>query len=530
MKNTLYKVFPAILSISIMCLSSCSTKFEQNNTTLTPNMPPVQSNTALTRSHAKSRAARVSRVSYKFSLRLSAENKPFQGQTEIDFYLSDNTLPLKLDFLDGKILSVKSANQDITYSYNGTFISLPANSLKAGQNTLIIQYTNNYRRDGEGLHWFKDPEDGETYLHTQFEPWYFNRVFPGFDQPDIKASYQLKVSVPAHWAVISAKRETRIEASSESRNTWYFPTTKTFSTYAFSIHAGPYVIWEEKTTFRVPLRILARKSYAKYVDVDDWFKITRQGFDFFEQYFQTPYPYSKYDQLLVPELKSGAMENVGAVTFAEFFQPRRAKNPVDRERMSVVVQHELAHHWFGNLVTMRWWDDIWLNESFADLMGNYATSIATEHTNAMSRFSAGRKSWGYSEDQAITTHPIIQDVPDTDAVMTSLDGISYAKGAAVLWQLKHVIGEEAFKQSLANYFSIYANKNTSYLDLIKVIEDTSQRDLSAWVASWLKKEGVNTLKTELKCSNEKITQLNLKQLPANSSLEIREHKLDILTP
>lgn len=453
---------------------------------------------------------------------------PFTGVARIHFNLSDASRPLTLDFVGGEVDTVRVNGKEVATDYNGNFITLAAQDLSIGRQSLEIHYHHAYVRDGQGLHWFRDTEDNTTYLYTQFEVWSFNKVFPGFDQPDLKATYRLDVEVPASWTVVTAERENRIADLGAERRRWYFPDTQSFSTYLLSLHAGPYHIWEEADPFRIPLRIFARQSYAKYVDAEEWFRVTRQGLDYFEHYFSYPFPFSKYDQLLVPEFNFGAMENVGAVTFRESMQPRREHNYHDRRNMAVLVMHEMAHQWFGNLVTMRWLDDIWLNESFAEWMGSLATENATQYTDAMVDFSTNSKSWGYEEDQAVTTHPVVQTIPNTEVVMPMMDGITYAKGASVLMQLQHLLGSDAFEHGIAEYFARHAWQNTRLQDFVSSLGEVAQRDLADWTRTWLMQEGVNTLRAEVTCTDERIAELHLSQEPANGSGALREHKLDLL--
>ncbi len=482
----------------------------------------------LSKSAASARSERVSQVTYQLSLSLPEDNAPFTGTARIHFNLSNANQPLTVDFVDGEVLAVRVNGKKVAADYNGNFITLAAQDLAVGRQSLEIHYRHTYVRNGQGLHWFRDTEDGSSYLYTQFEVWSFNKVFPGFDQPDLKASFRLDVEVPASWTVVTAERENRIVDLGNNRRRWYFPDTQAFSTYLFSLHAGPYQVWEEPEPFRIPLRLFARKSYAQYVNAEEWFRVTRQGLDYFENYFAYPYPFSKYDQLLVPEFNFGAMENVGAVTFGEFLQPRREQNYHDRRRMAVVVMHEMAHQWFGNLVTMRWWDDIWLNESFAEWMGSLATAKATEYKDAMVDFSTDSKSWGYEEDQAATTHPVVQNIPNTDVVMSNMDGITYAKGAAVLMQLQYLLGGDTFELGVAEYFARHAWQNTSLYDFIGSLSEVAQRDLDGWTQDWLMKEGVNALSVDYACADEHITQFDLLQAPANVSGAVREHRLDLL--
>lgn len=478
---------------------------------------------------AQERAARISNVRYEFQLSLPEKNEPFAGYAIIYFYLSDIAQALTLDFVGGQVTSVRVNGQLIDVKYNDFFITLPADVLTAGEQKVEVLYSHDYRRDGRGLHWFNDPVDGESYVFTQFEVWDFNKVFPGFDQPDLKATYKLAVEVPEHWQVITSGRESGIQIVNDDRRRWYFPESKKFSTYLLPLHAGPYRVWEEEKTFRIPLRLFARASYAANVQVVEWFEFTRQGFDFFEDYFDYPYPFEKYDQLLVPEFNFGAMENIGAVTFRERFQPiGREQTELESMNFAVVVMHEMAHHWFGDLVTMKWWDDIWLNESFADLMGWYATANATKHRDAMTGFFSSRKPWGYEEDRWVTTHPITQHFTNTDPVITSIDGITYAKGAAALVQLKYLIGDDKFQEGLAEYFNTYAWTNTELKDFIGVLAKVAERDLNVWTQQWLMQSGVNTLEANFQCEGGKLSQLTLEPLPANDSGVLREHRLDIL--
>ncbi|BFM06111.1 aminopeptidase N [Halioxenophilus aromaticivorans] len=494
----------------------------------TAQVEPRQVAEFLSRSQAQYRAERISNVHYQLQLSLPAQNKPFNGTAKITFELADASSPITLDFVEGTVTSLSVNGAAVAVDHNGYFITLPSAVLSEGEQTVVVEYTHPYRRDGRGLHWFEDPVDGESYVYSQFESWDFNKVFPGFDQPDLKATYTLTVEAPSHWQVISATRETSVTDVSSQRKQWQFAPSETFSTYLISLHAGPYKMWEEAEPFRIPLRLFARKSYSEHVEVQEWFTVTRQGFDYFESYFGTDYPFTKYDQVLVPEFVFGAMENVGAVTFAERLQPRREQTKADRETMAIVVMHEMAHHWFGDLVTMQWWDDLWLNESFADLMGNQATAEATEYTGAMELFSTRRKSWGYSEDQWITTHPIVQDIYNTDVVMSSFDGITYAKGASSLIQLQHLLGKDSFQQGIAQYFKTYAWQNTQLTDFIGTLGDVAERDLSAWTQSWLMQSGVNALKAQFICENDVIAEFDLIQQPANVSGAVREHSLDVL--
>lgn len=518
--NTLAKT---IIFITLGILVACSSAVDQS-VSFEP-LPPREAKDSLTKNLAMHRSSIISDVEYKFNIYLPETNEAFTGQAEIEFELSTVSPFLSLDFVDGSVLSVSINGAKSEVDYNGFFIELSPDLLVRGSNVVIIDYKHDYRRDGRGLHYFNDPTDGNSYLFSQFEAYDFNKVFPGFDQPDLKATYEMTVNAPKSWEVITAVREQNITDLAD-RRVWNFPETERFSTYVMSLHAGPYKVWERD--YRIPLRLMARQSYAEYIDVDQWFEFTEQGFDFFEDYFKRDYPFSKYDQVAVPEFVFGAMENVGAVTFTERLQPRRAKTETDHQRMSVVVMHEMAHHWFGDLVTMKWWDDIWLNESFSDYMGNYATAKATRFVDAMNDFSMGRKGWGYREDKSITTHPIAQNIPDTEVVMASIDGISYAKGASALIQLRHVLGDSVFQKGLEVYFDRYEWQNTQLTDFVSTLGSVANKDLQQWTKDWLESSGTNTIEAQYQCDAETISSFKLIQSPANQSGVLRQHSLDVL--
>ncbi|MFJ9810012.1 aminopeptidase N [Streptomyces sp. NPDC101158] len=361
----------------------------------------------------------------------------------------------------------------------------------ADENELVVDAQCAYSRTGEGMHRFVDPEDGEVYLYTQYEPADARRVFANFEQPDLKAPYRFEVDAPEGWTVWSNGVGER-----DAEGRWRFAGTEPISTYITCVVAGPYHYVTDtyrRGDLEIPLGAMCRKGLAKHFDADDVFLITKQGFDFFHDNFDYPYPFGKYDQAFVPEYNLGAMENPGMVTFREEYIYRGKVTQAAYERRANVILHEMAHMWFGDLVTMVWWDDLWLKESFADFMGSFSLAEATRFTNSWVTFANNRKAWAYRADQLPSTHPITADIRDLEDAKLNFDGITYAKGASVLKQLVAYAGRDAFLEGARRYFKRHAYGNTRLADLLTVLEETSGRDMKAWAKSWLQTSGVNTL-------------------------------------
>jgi len=485
----------------------------------------------LTRDEAATRSTLVKTHSYRIDLDLTTSAETFIAKTTVKF---SGLKPGQSTFIDavGKRVVTATLNGvafDVK-DYDGESIHLPA---LAAENELFLEMEANYSNTGEGLHRFVDPADNEVYLYTQFETGDARQMYACFDQPDQKATFTISAITPKHWEVISNYDIDSVTDVGSASKLTQFKESQIISTYVTAIVAGAYQYVKdeyvgEKT---IPLGIYARKSFFKYVDAENIFKVTKQGFAYFEKTFGLAYPFGKYDQLAVAEYNWGAMENVGCVTFHEDVLIFRSKVTESKHlgRASTIL-HEMAHMWFGDLVTMKWWEDLWLNESFAEWASYMATSEATQYTTAWTEFNALRKNWAYRQDQLSTTHPIATEMKDLEDVKTNFDGISYAKGASVLQQLVEHVGRENFIKGLRIYFTKHAFKNTTLNDLMVELEATSGRDLKPWAATWLQTAGVNTLRPEIEIESGTYKKLAIKQeaptMPVGSK-ELRPHRLRI---
>ncbi|MGI5355207.1 aminopeptidase N [Streptomyces sp. CA-252508] len=451
----------------------------------------------LSRDEARERAELLSVDGYEVALDLrsavggsESEPRTFRSVTTIRFR---RTAPGTTTFVDLIAPSVNAVTLngrelDPAAVFDGSRIALDG---LADENVLVVDAQCAYSRTGEGLHRFVDPEDGEVYLYTQYEPADARRVFANFEQPDLKAPFRFEVTAPEGWSVWSNGAE-----ESRDGEVRRFARTAPIATYITCVVAGPY--HSVTDTYRrgdleIPLGAMCRRSLARHFDPEDVFLVTKQGFDFFHDNFDFPYPFGKYDQAFVPEYNLGAMENPGMVTFREEYIYRGKVTQAAYERRANVILHEMAHMWFGDLVTMKWWDDLWLKESFADFMGSFSLAEATRFTNSWVTFANSRKAWAYRADQLPSTHPVTADIRDLEDAKLNFDGITYAKGAAVLKQLVAYAGRDAFMEGARRYFKRHAYGNTRLGDLLSVLEETSGRDMKAWSRSWLETSGVNVL-------------------------------------
>ncbi|NLE78984.1 MAG: aminopeptidase N [Rhodococcus sp.] len=453
----------------------------------------------LTREQAATRAELLSVDNYAIELDLTDGNgKPgdttFGSKTTVTFRATEGASSF-IDLVADRVRSatLNGTELDLTEYNESTGIALPA---LAADNELVVEADCSYSHTGEGLHRFVDPSDSSVYLYSQFETADAKRMFACFDQPDLKATFDVRVTAPADWKVIS---NAAVDPKDADSGTHVFGTTPVMSTYLVALIAGPYAEWNDTYSDEhgdIPLGIFCRASLAEHMDADRLFTETKQGFGFYHEKFGVPYAFGKYDQLFVPEFNAGAMENAGAVTFLEDYVFRSKVTRYAYERRAETVLHEMAHMWFGDLVTMRWWDDLWLNESFATFASVLCQTEATEYTNAWTSFANVEKSWAYRQDQLPSTHPIAADIPDLAAVEVNFDGITYAKGASVLKQLVAYVGLEPFLAGLREYFRDHAFGNATFDDLLGALEKSSGRDLSDWGAQWLKTTGLNTLRPD----------------------------------
>ncbi|MFJ5227455.1 aminopeptidase N [Streptomyces sp. NPDC088400] len=475
--------------------------------------------------------------------------RTFRSVTTIRFRCTEPGAATFADLIAPSVTSVtlNGTGLDPAAVFDGSRIALE--NLQA-ENVLVVDAQCAYSRTGEGLHRFVDPEDGEVYLYTQYEPADARRVFANFEQPDLKAPYRFEVTAPEGWTVWGNGEGTPGDRPGDEpgdepgakpgakprANTWHFAETKPISTYITAIAAGPYHYvtdsyrrtFDDGTVLEIPLGALCRKGLARHFDADDVFLITKQGLDFFHDHFDYPYPFGKYDQAFVPEYNLGAMENPGLVTFREEFIFRGRVTRASYERRANVILHEMAHMWFGDLVTMRWWDDLWLKESFADFMGSFSMVEATRFTDGWITFANNRKSWAYRADQLPSTHPITADIRDLEDAKLNFDGITYAKGASVLKQLVAYVGKDAFLEGARRYFKRHAYGNTRLGDLLSVLEETSGRDMADWSRSWLQTAGVNSLTPQvLYDAQDRITELAVVQDAPESHPELRPHRVAI---
>jgi len=481
----------------------------------------------LTRDEATERSALVTVSSYQVDLDLTVRGGDEATFSSVSVIRFDCASPGSSSYVDLTAPAVR----EITL--NGAPVSLDAFDGDrialaglAAHNELRVVATCAYSRSGEGLHRFTDPADKQVYLYSDLETFDAHRIYACFDQPDMKATYQLQVTAPEEWQVVSNMAPDSRFPDGDAV-CWTFPPTPVMSTYITAVAAGPYhAVTDEHDG--IPLGIYCRQSLAEYLDADELFEVTRQGFDFFHSSFGIKYPFGKYDQLFVPEFKEGAMENAGCVTFLESYIFRSRVTDFAREARAETILHEMAHMWFGDLVTMRWWDDLWLNESFATWAGTLAQAEATRWTSAWTTFAQLYKAWAYRQDQLPSTHPIAADIGDIAAVEQNFDGITYAKGAAVLKQLVAYVGRENFLDGVRKYFAAHAWGNATLGDLLAALEETSGRDLAAWSAEWLQQAGVNTLRPSYQVDADgRFTEFAVEQEAAASHPVLRSHRVAI---
>ncbi len=483
----------------------------------------------LTRAEAEERAALVDVHSYTVDLDLTTSPETFRSRTRIEFS-ARRPEPTFVDFVARSVerLTLNGTELDPATCFDGARIALPA---LADANVLEVDGTAVYMNTGEGLHRFVDPVDGEVYLYTQFEVPDSRRMFAVFEQPDLKSTFAFTVTAPDHWQVVSVSPTPEPAPAGEGTATWAFAPTERISSYITALVAGPYDVVRDSVSTRkgeIALGIFCRRSLREYLDHEELFDLTKRGFAWFEEAFDCEYPFSKYDQLFSPEYNMGAMENAGCVTINEIYVFRAKVTEAIVERRALTVLHELAHMWFGNLVTMRWWDDLWLNESFAEWASTVCQAEATRWTSAWTTFHSNEKSWAYNQDQLSSTHPVVAPIRDLEDVEVNFDGITYAKGGSVLKQLVAYVGREPFMEGLRAYFRKHAWGNTTLADLLRELEAASGRELGEWSRLWLETSGVNTLRPVVEVDADGlITSAAIEQTHAVGFPTLRPHRLAV---
>ena len=525
--------------------------------------------TNLTRTEATARAELISEVHYDFTVDLTKgadlAHKTFPSTTTIQF--TSGTGSTFVDLRAAAVSKVELDGEDITDTAvptkNGAYDEeqgIQLLDLQTGSHTLVVEADAAYSSTGEGLHRFRDPADGEVYMYTQFETADAKRVFACFDQPDIKATYDISVATPEAWTVVTNNAvdvtDGKAEPSGSSSRVHNAKVDYPLSTYLIALCVGPwYEVHDEWTgtitehpemsaeaiaessnraplqtsgEITVPLGLYCRQSLSQYMDADELLKITKQGFDWYSEHFGVGYPFYKYDQIFCPEYNMGAMENAGAVTFRDEYIFRSAASHYEYERRADTILHEMAHMWFGDLVTMQWWDDLWLNESFATWSAAMSQAEATKFTTAWVTFANKEKAWAYGQDQLSSTHPVFSDASDIVTVDANFDGITYAKGASVLKQLAAYVGLDAFLSGLRSHFAAHAWSNATFDDLLGALEKASGRDLSGWADQWLKTTGINTLAPRFEVTDGKYSRFTVMQSGAQPGAgETRAHRIAV---
>ncbi|TMC49895.1 MAG: aminopeptidase N [Chloroflexi bacterium] len=477
-----------------------------------PNQP-------LSRDEARARARLISAIAYEVSLRLDGQGDTFESTAVVDFACAQPGATTFIDLEASTMVRAELNGSAIgAEHFNGSRIELAG---LAAQNRLVVSARCSYEHTGVGLHRFNDPVDGAVYLHSHLEPFDAHRIFACFDQPDLKASIALQVDAPEEWEVLANGEE--VGRDGRRRR---FATTVPISTYLFATVCGPFHAVRDRHR-DIDLGVFCRRSLAEHLDADEILEITKQGFDFFEALFDTPYAFGKYDQVWVPEFNAGAMENAGCITFSEHYIFRSKVTDAARESRAGTILHEMAHMWFGDLVTMRWWDDLWLNESFATYMATLSQVQATRFVNAWVTFCNEEKVWALVQDQLPSTHPIVADMVDTDAVRVNFDGITYAKGASVLRQLVAWVGDDAFTRGLRAYFRDHRFGNAELRDFLGALEEASDRELESWSREWLETAGVATLRPVFDTAGGRYTRFAIAQEAAPEHPSLRRHRLAI---
>ena len=486
----------------------------------------------ITRTESAERAQLLRVDTYHVSLDLTQGERTFGSTSVIRFSCAEPGAETYADLVAEAVheITLNGRPIDPATAYRDGRIALDD---LAAENELRVTASCAYGTDGGGLGRYTDSADGKVYTYSNCEPSDARRIYADFEQPDLKAVFHLAVTAPANWTVLAnTPTPEPMPAASGEVATWNFPPTERLSTYLICLCAGEYVVVSGTHTTRrgqlVPLELAARASLAEYLEPEEMFEVTGQGLDFYTELFDCDFPYPKYGQIFVPEFRAGAMENPGLVTFSEQLLHRSKVTDSRYELRAMVILHEMAHMWFGDYVTMKWWGDLWLNESFAEFSGTFASAEATRFTGAWTTFANERKTWGYAQDQLPSTHPIAAHVQTLSEAIANFDGISYAKGASVLKALVAYVGRDEFFAGLRAYFTEYAWGNASLGDLLAKLEEASGRDLSGWSKTWLETAGPNTLSSEFELDDEgRYTSFTVVQTAPDEHPHLRTHHIAI---
>ncbi|HEY2505649.1 MAG TPA: aminopeptidase N [Streptosporangiaceae bacterium] len=460
----------------------------------------------ITRADTSHRADLLHVDSYEVELDLTRGEKTFRSVSVIRFSCAEAGAATYADLVAEDVLEIVLNGTPVDASVAWADGRIALAGLVAGQNELRVVADCAYTFDSKGMHRAVDSADGKVYCYTNFEPADARCVYANFEQPDLKATFAFRVIAPAHWTVLSNQTAPDPEpagagADGAASAVWQFPPTPRMATYLTAVVAGEYhVVRQAHTTPSgqvIPVGLACRASLAPCLEASDMFTVTGQGFDYFTRAFEAPYPFAKYDQVFVPEFSAGAMENAGCVTISERLLFRSKVTDMMYELRATVILHEMAHMWFGDLVTMKWWDDLWLNESFAEFSAALASAEGTRFTEAWTTFAGSRKTWGYMQDQLPSTHPVAASVPTLSEAIANFDGISYAKGASVLKQLAAHVGRDAFFEGIRAYFAEHGWANATLADLLRALERSSGLSLGDWSKAWLQTAGPNTLRPDL---------------------------------
>ena len=453
---------------------------------------------SLTRDEAAQRAAAVHVTAYELDFDLTIGDQIFRSESRIQFAVTADATSTFVDIRPERLVRVTLDGRELESALvdDGR---MALTGLPAGPHELIVVADLAYTNTSQGLHRFTDPADGETYVYSAMFLDQASSGYACFDQPDLKAPFTVTMSVDPRWVAVSNAAGTQV-----SPGRWEFATTEPLATYFTVVAAGPYHR-VESVHDGIPLAVYGRASLAASLDAQapEILAVTAACFDRYHELFGVRYPFGKYDQAFVPEFSAGAMENPGCVTFRDDFIFTSAVTDAEREHRAVVIAHEMAHMWFGDLVTMRWWDDLWLNESFANYLGYRVTAEATEFTGAWTEFAVGEKAWGYAADQRASSHPVAPETVASAAdALLNFDGISYAKGASVLRQLVAWLGDDAFLAGLRAHITAHAFANATLADLLDALAAASGRDVAAWARVWLRTAGVSTLRPEVRLDSQ----------------------------